>query len=57
MWDIEEIDIDLICDLVLLAPSVFGSLFLVQTASEVLQSVLTEHKCCFEVSELESIKT
>lgn len=25
MWDIEEIDIDLICDLVLLALSVFGS--------------------------------
>lgn len=57
MWGVEEIDIDLICDLVQLARSVFGSLFLVQTASEVLQSVLTEHKCCFEVSELESIKT
>lgn len=47
MWDVEEIDIDLICDLVQLARSVSGYLFLVQTASEVLRSVLTEHNMLF----------
>lgn len=43
MWDVEEIDIDLICDLVQLALSMFGYPFLVQTASEVLQSVLLQN--------------